>query len=51
MNYELEQALKNFIQQEIMLNLSFLDFRDVDYNHVIQLSYHGMPIGEIKVSG
>jgi len=51
MNYELEQALKNFIQQEIMSNLALYDYRDDNYNHVIQLSYKGMPIGMVTVSG
>lgn len=51
MNYELELALKKFIEQEIRSNLSFFDFRDEDYNHVIQLNYCGFPVGQIKVSG
>ena len=51
MNYELEQGLKQFVQQEVLSNLVLTDYRDQDYTHVIELRYGNITIGNIRVSG
>jgi len=51
MGDNIEQAVRQVIEDEIMSNLQLVDLRDEEFHHVIELQYKGMPIGVVKVSG